>query len=641
MLIKDTMKPEDLRRLHGQINSEYNLADQHTQNWRREMMWVAKKYLLPKATNQDRIKDRSVLQNLNIRLSVFVPDDLQVTNVPMNGKLWEDIAKNCNKVFESCFRTMDLREKYRDAIYDDWLYWVWVIAVDGWNNHKQEPIASYVDARLCYADPKNWQGNKMRYFGTKIKKNYWELLNDESYDHAAIEKVKLMTDEDQKDVDRADASVVWFTEVENWDNLVELYNHVTVFKEQWQEPSLYLTTLWAWRSEFVRIKKIRGLTEWEKADPSEIDLGVKLFRAKPLKGSFAWVSLIDDLGQYQDLLTLFTNLQTEQAKEAALWGRKLINTQLWVDWDDIANGTWAWEVIFYTPTDVNPNITAQNGIYEEQPRQVSPIVGNQILRIEQLKQEADPASTNLATWVGSPGSQTKSEIQTLQQNINTILQYMRSNYMDSMKSFWETVYKSFDRNMSPQRKKEIAIVDSEGNSSSYGFKKNQFISSWDVYILVKSKKEQEAKNDKDFAKTLAFYGSIMQTLDPNSAEAKKLNRYLMKKSNASWLDPESIIPLTNDERQAYEDLQLLNANKKLEIAPEPGQDHNVFINIYKTWLDTVARELAIIERENMLRAEGQQPKVEAGQTGGVAQQLWASMLAQDNAQGQEASLQQI
>jgi hypothetical protein len=83
------------------------------------MQNVASQYLLPEATGQDRIKDRSVLQNLNIRLSVFVADDLQVTNVPMNGQLGKDTAKNCNKVFESNFRTMGMREKYRDVIYDD------------------------------------------------------------------------------------------------------------------------------------------------------------------------------------------------------------------------------------------------------------------------------------------------------------------------------------------------------------------------------------------------------------------------------------------------------------------------------------------------------------------------------------------
>ena len=599
---------------------------------------VAEHYLLPEASGEDRIKDRSVLQNLNIRLSVFVADDIQVTNVPMSGQIGADIAKNCDKVFQSNFRTMGMREKYRDAIYDDWLYWVGVMAVDWWNDHSQEPILSYIDARLCFPDPKNWQDSRMRYFGTKVKKNYYELINDEAYDTNQVNKVRLLTDEDQREVDRADNSLKDYTEVYNWDTLIELYNHLTVFREDNGEACLYLTTLGADRTEFVRIVKIRPITNDEKADPSKIDLGVKLFRGKPLKGSFAWVSLINDLGQYQDLLTLFTNLSTEQAKEAALWGRKYVATTLWVDSDDVANGTWAWEVIPYTP---EGNMTAQAWIYEEQPRQISPIVGNQIARLEQLKQQADPASTSLATWVGTPWSQTKAEIQTLQQNINQVLSYMQSNYMASLTSLWESVYKSYARNMSSQRKKEIVVVEQWGNTDSYGFKKNEFISKGDVYIIVKSKREEEAKNEKQYAQTLSFYWSISQKLDPASTESKILDRFLIEKSNAG-IDPTIIINYTSDERQAYDDLELLNLDMKVS-KPEIGQDHNAFINIYKTGLQTATRDLAIIDRELILAEEKKtKPAPEPEQTGGwMAQQLGASMIAQDNAQGWDVSLAEV
>ena len=633
MDINKVMSWDDQKRLLWQITQEYANSERHTQNWRSKMQNVASQYLLPEATGQDRIKDRSVLQNLNIRLSVFVADDLQVTNVPMNGQLGKDTAKNCNKVFESNFRTMGMREKYRDVIYDDWLYWVGVMVVDGWNDHSQEPILSYIDARLVYPDPKNWQDSQMRYCGSKLKKNYYELMNDSAYDMNQVNKVKYATDDEQRQVDRADNEVKGFTEVDNWDNLIELYNHTTVFAEKWEEPHLYLASLGADRTEYVRLIKIRPLTDAEKADPSKIDIGVKLFRGKPLKGSFAWVSLIDDLWQYQDLLTLFTNLQTEQAKEAALWGRKYVPTNLGIDFDDVANWSWAWEVVPYT---INGQLTAQQAIYEEQPRQISPIVGNQVARLEQLKQQADPASTSLATWVGTPWSQTKAEIQTLQQNINQVLSYMQSNYMASLVSLWEAIYKSYARNMSPQRRKEIVVVDSGGNPDNYGFKKNEFISQWDVYILVKSKREEEAKNEKQYAQTLSFYDAVRQWLG-ESTQGKVLDRYLMEKSNA-WLDPTIIISYTADERQAYNDLELLNNNEKV-AKPTAWQDHDAFINIFKTGLQTPAREKAIFARELILEEEKKtRPEVPEEQTGWSASWLWASMIASDNAQGQAPNL---
>ena len=638
MDINKVMSWADLRRLQWQINQEYSNSDNHTRTWRQKMEYVAKQYLLPEAKCEDRIKDRSILQNLNIRLSVFVADDIQVQNIPMNGKLWVDIAKNCDKVFQSNFRTMNMREKYRDAIYDDWLYWVGVLAVDGWNDHTQEPILSYVDARLCFADPKNWQGNQMRYFGTKVRKNFYELMNDDAYDKKEVKKVKFWTDTDQDDVERADNSIKWYDEVDAWWDLIDLYNHITVFKEEWDDIAhVYLATLWASRANFVRLVKIRPISEWERNDPSKIDLGVKLFRGKPLKGSFAGVSLVDDLGQYQDLLTLFTNLQTEQAKEAALWGRTYVDTMLWVDLDDVANGTGAWEIIPYTSEN---NVTAQQGIYKEAPRQTSPIVGNQVARLEQLKQQADPASTSLATWVGTPWSQTKAEIQTLQQNINQVLSYMQSNYMASLVSLRESIYKSYARNMSSQRKKDIVVVDKAGNPDNYGFKKNEFVSKWDVYILVTSKREEEAKNSKQYAQTLSFYDAISPKLDPKSTESKILDRYLMEKSN-SWIDPTTIISYTPDERNAYDDLVLLNNNEDV-LAPEGGQDHNAYINIYKTGLETAARQKAIVARELILEEEKTtRPEQPTEEVKSGASWLWASMIAADNAQWQDVNLWSI
>jgi hypothetical protein len=106
------------------------------------------------------------------------------------------------------------------------------MAVDGWNDHTQEPILSYVDARLCYPDPSNWQDSNLMYFGTKIKKTYWELINDEAYDINQVNKVKLTIDAEQTQVNRADGNVKGFTEVQNNENLIELYNHITIFKEE-------------------------------------------------------------------------------------------------------------------------------------------------------------------------------------------------------------------------------------------------------------------------------------------------------------------------------------------------------------------------------------------------------------------------
>tara|TARA_R110000744_G_scaffold203082_1_gene321961 strand:- start:2439 stop:2636 length:198 start_codon:yes stop_codon:yes gene_type:complete len=60
-------------------------------------------------------------------------------------------------------------------------------------------------------------------------------------------------------------------------------------------PHLYLTSWDCELIEIIRLVKMRPLTKGEMADPSTIDFGVKLFRAKPLKGSYAGISIIDDV----------------------------------------------------------------------------------------------------------------------------------------------------------------------------------------------------------------------------------------------------------------------------------------------------------------------------------------------------------
>lgn len=627
MKIRDIFSKVDEANIQAKIELEYSAADAYTKSWKNATKEIAKKYLLPFPSNEDRVKVRKVLNNLTIRLATFVSDEIQVTNVPMNGVLWNETAKNCNKVFESNFTSMNIKEKYREALIDDAMQWVWVLAVDWWNNHKQEPIVSYVDSRLTFPDPKNWQWNNMRFFGTKLRKNLYELKNDPAYDQSRLVIIENSKDADQKEIDRANNHVKNFDDTWDIPWLVDIYNHLTVFQSSKDDkPCLYLTTWWADRSTLVRVIKMRGLTDAEMADPTEIDFGVKLFRAKPLKWSYAWVSLVDDIGQYQDIETLLTNLQIEQAKVAAFGGRTYIDSRLWVDTDDMTNMS-AWgSVIPFSSEDINVN--ASNWIYQEPTQPTNPITANTIANINQLSQEA----TNISSIVQGQslsGQQTKAEVQTLQQNINQILSYMASNYMDSLKSLWESIYRSYEMNMSSQRKKHIVIVDENGNTDSYWFKKREFISDWGAYVVVKSKSQEEIKNKQDFAVLLSIIGTLKQSVKPWSTQDSIIDRTLLSKSWIKGLNPLMIKPYTRDERTAYGQLELLNNNIELDedlILPE--EDHDVFINIFRTWLDTPARNKAIQARERILEI---QPKQELPQELGsgwwVAQQLGASMLA--------------
>lgn len=629
--ISKLISPWDEQKLKRKILSEYAAADNYTRSWKEDTKDLAAKYLLPKP-KEDKVKVRKVLNNLTIRLATFISDEIQVTSVPKGWILWAEVASNCNKVFESNFRSMNIKDKYREALIDDWITWVWCLTVSWWNDHKQEPIISYIDSRLTFPDPKNWTGNKMRFFWTKLRKNTYELEADDAYDQNRLKEVELEMDVEIEDTYRYDNQQKNFTDNTYNDWLTDLYNHLTVFKEEWdKKPHLYLVTLWANQSIVVRLIKMRALTDWEIADSSEIDFWVELFRAKPIKWSYAWVSIIDDVWQFQDIQTLLTNLQIEQAKLAAVWGKTFINDWLWIDIDDLANNSWPWDIIPFSSID--PNLNANNWIMHEPTRPVNPITSNVMWEIEQLSQLADPSGSSLVQWQSLSWTQTKAEVQTLQQNINQVLSYMASNYMDSLRWLWESIYRSYAANMSPQRKKDIVIVDDNWKTDSYWFKKNEFISKWDAYIVIKSRSQEDIKKKQDFAVLLSVVWVLKQSVTPWSTQDVVIDRLLIDKSSIRWLDAKTIHPYTADERKAYANLDMLNRDIELTTKPKTWEDHNVFINIYKTGLDTDARESAILEREMMIYNEPTAPEVpmEWGGWNSVAW-LWASMIASEQAQ---------
>ena len=145
---------------------------------------------------------------------------------------------------------------------------------------------------------------------------------------------------------------------------------------------------------------------------------------------------------------------------------------------------------------------------------VNPIIQNTIQYLDNLSQEADPSGSALAQGQTMSGSQTKAEIQTLQQNINHILSYMAGNYMDSLRGLWESIYRSFATNMSNQRIKEIVVVNTNGQANSFGFKKREFIANGDIYIKIKSKAQENIKKKQDFSVLLAVIGTLKQSVQP-------------------------------------------------------------------------------------------------------------------------------
>ena len=636
MNINDIISSADQIKLRWKMLIEYQAADNYTKEWRSDVATVRDDYLIPKP-DQDKVKVKMVLNLMKMKRSVFKTDDETVTVIPQNWQNGSELASNTNKVFESNFKTMQLRQKKGKAMDDDTLMWVGCLAVDWWNNYRQEPIVSYIDSRLTFPDPNNSEWNCMRFFWTLLKKSIYELESDEAYDAKIVNEIRMDRNEELEKVSRDN----WNQEWDVWDDLISIYNHITIFKtEDDEEYFKYLTTWDASKTKLLRLVKMMPLSEDEKVDPSKITLWVTLYRWVPIPGQYQWASAVDEVWPYQDLITLITNLQIQQALRNVVWGKTILDWELWIDENDYASME-PWEVIIANRASWS-QITAANWIYKEAPEPSSPVVDNTIASLNRLSAEATLQNA-LVQWQSLSWAQTKAEVQVIQQNTNQVLSWMASEYMESSINLWTDIYRGYQTNMSSQRIKEITLVWDNWKWDSYWFKKKEFISKWDIYITIKSKSQEDIQNKKDYAIMLSLDASMSWFLPPESTEFKMWKRTLLNKSWIKGLDWEKFISLTQDERVAYDNLELLNNDIEIKTKPAPWETHEVYINIYKTWIPTKARDKAIQDREIILiQTPKELPQVPQEVTWWGWGGLWASMIAADNAQwGWEPSLWDI
>jgi len=635
MNINDIISQNDQDKLRRKMDLEYTAAYNYTKDWKTSVANVREEYLVPKPT-QDKVKVKKILNLMKMKRSVFKTDDETVINVPQNWQNGAELAGNTDKVFESNFKTMSLRVKKGKAQDDDTLYGVWSLAVDWWNDYSQEPIVSYVDSRLTFPDPSNSEWSEMRFFWTLLKKTIYELEADDAYDAKRVQKVRMWRNEELDQIDRDNGNDEW----DVGDDLVSIYNHITIFKLDWDKEYYKCLTTWdASRTELLRFVKMQPLTDMEKADPSKITLWVTLYRGIPIPGQYNWASAIDEEWPYQDLETLITNLQIEQALRSVVGGKTILDGELWIDENNYASME-PWDVIIANRAPWSQT-TASNGIFKEPQEQTSPVVDNVLSRLDRLWQEATLQNA-LVQWQSLGWAQTKAEVQTIQQNTNQILSGIASEYMDSSINLWTDIYRSYAVNMSSQRTKEITLVWTKGNADSYGFKKKEFISKWELYILIKSKSQENIQNKKDFAILLSLDASMSWFLAPDSTEFKMWKRTLLDKSGVKWLNGTDFIWLTQDERIAYSQLELLNNNEGVS-KPKPWEAHEVYINIFKNGIPTEARDKAIGQRESILEATPKAPPLpQEPQKWGWWGWIWASLIASDNAKwGWEPSLADI
>ena len=153
----------------------------------------------------------------------------------------------------------------------------------------------------------------------------------------------------------------------------------------------------------------------------------------------------------------------------------------------------------------------------------------------------------------------------------------------------------------------------------FEFGREDFPTSEDIDITIVSVSEQESRNEKRKADVYALLPQFLADPEVTTVGKLILKREALALANYS-LDDISAITYNADEQSALLDVELLNEDEE-PVEPKAGQDHLLFLSIYRSANDTAAKFNAIAVRHTLRLKEVEEAKINAA--GAVEGGGWA------------------
>lgn len=558
-------------KLQNQVASEYSQWEKATRTWRQQVQSELR--MLQEIIPNGKVKVDLVKENIDFERATFLTDDIDVQFVCDEGVLGKEVMDNANKVAKYDYIDTDREATKDNIIIDNGYFGIAVEVLDMFDWEENQPVSALVPPDTCIPDPKCVRGSFMRFVGFNRRLPDWMLKNKSEFE---IPKGMQIMDIDKSAELRLSDQAMENQIITSTSGLVDIYDHYTVF--EWMK---YLTTWVNNRAICIRCIELEPLSTAEKANPMKIKYPVIFHRRRSFPYRWAWYRIREEVGNSEDIVTQLRNLEIAQARIATYWPDTFIDTTLGVDIGAMQKKKAGW-LIQGVVVPQNSNIS--NHIFQKQYAgniNLSQSVAQELL--DRVKRNT--GYTDITMGVSPTGSQTKWEIQTLQNNANKILSWVSSSYLRWEKDFYNAWYRSYQANMSPKSKKTIALFDNWWLSKTLS--KNEFISDGKVIMEIKSAAQEEIKNDKSVTKLLALAQAIL----PNLKSEQSINTFLrtiVDKSGVDGLEGTDLIPYSVDETLAYDRLRLINNDIEVMSSPEPGEDLKTHIDIYAQSLNTKA-----------------------------------------------------
>lgn len=511
----------------------------------------------------DKININMIANSIDTMIATSYTDWLTVNFAPKDGRIWQEKADNLNYMAEFDNSEDDYQQLYYQKEQDRYFFGVSIRFRYWRDDTRKVPLFAVINPLSWIPDPTpsqtgRFDGKNYRYHGFDMTSTLMDLAADKSYDKEALDKLVAWLFGTETKLDwNTYAKAYNYTMPTNIEWLknnfpVEIYHHFTYFNKK----KYYVTTT-ADISAILRIVELKAVLKEEKLDNSLITYPIILNYRKPRRNDPFGESVCDRLDDKQIAKTILFNLNIIKAKKEALGWDFIWNSRLIKNKNDILKPTAQWRNIF---VDTQESL---NNVWVEIPR--SQIKTDTFSMMNAIDNEAkfDVNLDSQQSGVLATRDVTATESQIAQANSNII--WLLNNKVNSWwdKSFRFERWKGYQENFSSADKKNLTI------NSNFEYKaltiwKDDFFTSQIPFIIIGTKWEIEWQN----AKQIVFWDKYLSLFlqDPAIPEVSKniCKRMLLRCNGKTPNEINIIIPLTQNERKAYQYLGMVNA----DIMPE-------------------------------------------------------------------------
>ena len=536
---------------------------------------------------EGEIKVHLLHKNMQLESALFVMKELGIMLATDKGVLADELTKKAQVVLEYDYDDMNLRDIDQDIKNYNAVYGLAATAIIDFDTDEVQPIVDCIDPLTLILDPKNWKGSKMRYIGMEKQVSVEYIKNNKNLDKDARNNAISSLSTKWQQLNQAIANANRTTDIPD-DEMTSL-----VYMFHAHNGMKYMSK---WTNDFedlLQVVEIEPLSKAEKLNPLKVKYPIHLHRRKPKMNSAFGVSIWDEVWPQQKALSELRNLQLIGARKDELGADFLLDERLWVNPEVFAKQLPWNRLIDVDMSEINWNPFIEIPLGTK--------TGRSSDIYEAIRNDANDSTLNYDSLFGqsAPWSQTKAEIQTLQQNANAVKSWQADNYMEGLTELVSDIYRSYVLYMGDKMKKVVSQFDS-GNALSFSYTKKDFVTDGKVTIKLVSKTQKAIEDKEDFDRFMVAANIILPNIEQGYA-MNNMMRFLMEKAGIKDLKPKDYIPEAPEESMAINNLELLNNN--IDVSePTPNEDLKTYRTIYAQAIDTPAKR-KIMERIDQLIQE--------------------------------------